>query len=258
VSELLVQRALAQVAGIDATRVAQRMMGYTDARHAAQAPRYLALLRLRRCRGGGRRSGALDAGQPYPFFLAHPLPGEPEALGDPADWLAEWKVDGIRAQLVRRAGQAWIWSRGEELVTERFPEIVELAARCPTACVLDGEVLAWRAGRDRRRRPSPAAAAHRAQDADEEGAGRGAGALPRLRPAGGAGRDCRAHRRSTSAARALEAAAAGHGRGVSPLLQAGGWAGLRELRAGVAPARLRGPHAQAPRGGLRRGPAQAG
>jgi DNA ligase-1 len=64
-------------------------------------------------------------------------------LGDLAGWLAEWKWDGIRAQLIRRRGQVFLWSRGEELVTERFPEIVHAAARLPDGCVLDGEILAW-------------------------------------------------------------------------------------------------------------------
>ena len=60
-----------------------------------------------------------------------------------ADWQAEWKYDGIRAQLVRRGGQLWIWSRGEELITDRFPEVVAQAAGLPDGTVLDGELLAW-------------------------------------------------------------------------------------------------------------------
>ena len=64
--------------------------------------------------------------RPYPFFLAHALEGGPEALGEPGEWQAEWKWDGIRAQLVRRRAQTFLWSRGEELVTERFPELALL------------------------------------------------------------------------------------------------------------------------------------
>ncbi|MEN9416509.1 MAG: hypothetical protein RI988_129 [Pseudomonadota bacterium] len=139
VSRQLVQRALAQVAGIDDTLVAQRMMGWTDARTSPTAARFQALL--------SREPHAIqDAGQPYPFFLAHPLQAAPEALGPPSGWLVEWKYDGIRAQVVRRAGQTWIWSRGEELVTDRFPEVVEQVAALPDGTVLDGEILAWRAG----------------------------------------------------------------------------------------------------------------
>ncbi len=87
-------------------------------------------------------------GHPYPFFLAHsltlPVERIAEELGAPAGWLIEWKYDGIRAQLVRRAGKAWLWSRGEELITERFPEIVEQARSLPDGTVLDGEILVWR------------------------------------------------------------------------------------------------------------------
>ncbi len=137
VSRLLVQRALAEHAGLDAKLVAQRLMGYTDARAQPTAAAFERLL-------SREAGGALDAGQPYPFFLAHALAAPPDTLGPVADWLVEWKYDGIRAQLVRRAGQTWIWSRGEELVTERFPEIVERAAALPEGSVLDGEILVWR------------------------------------------------------------------------------------------------------------------
>jgi DNA ligase 1 len=67
-------------------------------------------------------------------------------LGPPTDWQVEWKWDGIRAQLVKRAGQAWLWSRGEELVTERFPELVALGDALPDGTVLDGEIVVWREG----------------------------------------------------------------------------------------------------------------
>jgi len=145
VSKLLVQRALAQWADIDPKTVAQRMMGYTDARHTPSPQRLQALV----AREGEH---TLDAGHPYPFFLAHALPQPPgvESLGAVSDWLVEWKYDGIRAQVVRRAGQAWIWSRGEELVTERFPEVVTQVQALPEGTVLDGEVLVWPAGQ-----PSP-------------------------------------------------------------------------------------------------------
>ena len=141
VSKLLVQRALARVSGLDAKVIAQRMMGYTDARSLAPAARFEALL----VRDG---EGPADAGQPYPFFLAHALNDPVERfetlLGPPSDWLVEWKYDGIRAQVVKRAGQVWVWSRGEELVTERFPEIEAFAAALPDGSVLDGEIVAWR------------------------------------------------------------------------------------------------------------------
>ncbi|HJV71349.1 ATP-dependent DNA ligase [Ideonella sp.] len=142
VSKLLVQRALAQHAGIDAKLVAHRMMGYTDKAARPGAAAYRALI------APEAHETAADSGQPYPFFLAHPVdvaPADFEAcLGPPADWLVEWKYDGIRAQIVRRAGQIWVWSRGEELVTERFPELVALAGQWPDGTVLDGEILVWK------------------------------------------------------------------------------------------------------------------
>jgi len=139
VSKLLVQRALGLYAGIDPKRVAQRMMGYTDAKAQPSAARYLALVESVDSEDADRR----DSGQPYPFFLAHALDVPPEVLGLVADWQVEWKYDGIRGQLVKRAGQVWLWTRGEELVTDRFPEIVTLGQRLPDGTVLDGEILVW-------------------------------------------------------------------------------------------------------------------
>jgi DNA ligase-1 len=138
VSKLLVQRALAEAFGIDAKVVAQRLMGYTDAKALPSAARFAAL-------HAADTTG--DAGQPYPFFLAHSWTEDAaslaQQLGDLAGWLVEWKYDGIRAQLLRRDGRCWVWSRGEELMTERFPEVVALAAQLPEGTVLDGEILVW-------------------------------------------------------------------------------------------------------------------
>ena len=94
-----------------------------------------------------RNEGNLHVAQPYPFFLASPLEGTPDRLGGRDDWAAEWKWDGIRGQIVRRAGQCTLWSRGEEIITDRFPEIVTAAAALPDGTVLDGEVLAWQGER---------------------------------------------------------------------------------------------------------------
>jgi DNA ligase-1 len=144
VSKLLVQRALAAHAGLDAKLVAQRMMGYTDASRRPDAAAFGGLI-------APAELGRSEAGQPYPFFLAHALDvPEPEfdsRLGPATDWLVEWKYDGIRAQIVRREGGVWVWSRGEELVTERFPEIAEAARTLPEGTVLDGEILVWKEGR---------------------------------------------------------------------------------------------------------------
>jgi DNA ligase-1 len=94
-----------------------------------------------------------DLSRPYPFCLAAPIDGSPGTeqmgalLGDRADWQVEWKWDGIRAQLVKRVGQAHLWSRGEELITRQFPEVVDAATALPDGVVLDGEVLGFRDGR---------------------------------------------------------------------------------------------------------------
>jgi DNA ligase-1 len=87
---------------------------------------------------------AIDQSRPHPFFLAAPLEQEPSTLGDLADWMVEWKWDGIRAQLVRRGGAVHLWSRGEELITARFPEVAAAATHLPDGTVLDGEILAFR------------------------------------------------------------------------------------------------------------------
>lgn len=87
-----------------------------------------------------------DNSWPYPFCLAYPLENEPESLGSPDLWQAEWKWDGIRGQIVKRNGELYIWSRGEELVTEQFPELHALKNELPDGTVLDGEILAIKDG----------------------------------------------------------------------------------------------------------------
>ncbi|MGJ7498365.1 ATP-dependent DNA ligase [Variovorax sp. RT4R15] len=144
VSKLQVTQALAAVGGIDAKRVAQRLMGYT---HIGGQPTAIDYAKLIAPESDGEQNQQ-TSGQPYPFFLAHPF-NEPVArfdalLGPPADWIVEWKWDGIRAQLVKRAGQVWLWSRGEELVTDRFPELATMGEALPDGTVLDGEIVVWR------------------------------------------------------------------------------------------------------------------
>lgn len=134
VSQLLVVRALAQVSGVPADTLSHRLMGTWE-----PTPAFFAGLLAPDTRDA-------DLSRPYPFFLAHPLAGEPHALGDPADWQAEWKWDGIRSQVVRRGGRAFVWSRGEELVTDRYPELTAFAELLPDGTVLDGEILPWKAG----------------------------------------------------------------------------------------------------------------
>jgi len=145
VSKLLVTRALAQLAGLDAKRVAQRLVGYTDISHRPTADSYQKLIAAESADEHSQRGG-----QPYPFFLAHALQAPTEQfddlLGPPSAWQIEWKWDGIRAQVVKRDGQVWVWSRGEELITDRFPELHSLAQSLPDGVVLDGEILVWKPG----------------------------------------------------------------------------------------------------------------
>lgn len=88
-----------------------------------------------------------DASKPYPFYLAYALETEPTELGDPADWQVEWKWDGIRGQMIKRRGELFVWSRGEDLITEKFPEYLPLRAILPEGTVLDGEIIPWRGER---------------------------------------------------------------------------------------------------------------
>ena len=133
VAQTLVVRALAAVAGIGQPIMAHRLLG----RWQPTAKDFQRLLH-------GSDSGAEDVARPYPFFLASPLDGEPASLGEIGDWQIEWKWDGIRAQVIRRRGDVLIWSRGDEIVTDAFPEIAEAARALPDGTVLDGEILAWR------------------------------------------------------------------------------------------------------------------
>ncbi|KTB83935.1 ATP-dependent DNA ligase [Pseudomonas syringae] len=144
VSKLLVTRALAALADIDSKRVAQRLVGYTDLSHRPSAERYLKLIAPE-----SEDEHAQRGGQPYPFFLAHslqqPVDQFETLLGAAENWQVEWKWDGIRAQLVKRDGRLWIWSRGEELVTDRFPELHSLVQCLPDGTVIDGEIVVWKA-----------------------------------------------------------------------------------------------------------------
>lgn len=134
VSQLLLIRALANVSGIHAEVIAHRLMGTWQ----PTPDFYTALL--------ASETSDADLSRPYPFFLAFPIEDSPAPLGDIADWQVEWKWDGIRAQIIHRAGHVAIWSRGEELITERFPELAELGARLPDGTVIDGEILPWKEG----------------------------------------------------------------------------------------------------------------
>lgn len=132
VSQGLVVRALAEVSGVPAAAIAHRLMGTWQ----STAEFFKQLV--------APDTGTADLSRPFPFCLAHPLQIAPQELGDIANWSAEWKWDGIRAQLIRRGGETWLWSRGEEPILERFPELQPVAAALPDGTVLDGEILGWK------------------------------------------------------------------------------------------------------------------
>jgi len=133
VSAGLVVRGLSSATGISADVITHRLMG--DWKPSAEF--YLKVI----------HPDDHDAmiSRPYPFCLAHPLDSTagPESLGDPADFLVEWKWDGIRGQVIRRSGETFIWSRGEELMEDRWPEIESAAIQLPDGVVLDGEILGY-------------------------------------------------------------------------------------------------------------------
>ncbi len=131
VSRKLMTRALARATGIDEADLAHRLMG--DWSPATTTFRRLVL----------QPDPGEDTSRPYPFYLAYQLEDAPENLGPPEDWLAEYKWDGIRGQLIRRAGNWHLWSRGEELITDRFPDLAACLDYLPDGTVLDGEILAW-------------------------------------------------------------------------------------------------------------------
>ena len=136
VSQKLMTRSLSRATGIDEAELSHRLMGdwtpdtvtYENLIHAYDP--------------------AADLSKPYPFYLAYQLDDGPSELGAPADWSAEHKWDGIRGQLIVRGGNHFLWSRGEELITDRFPEFVATRDFLPEGTVIDGELLAWNHGSD--------------------------------------------------------------------------------------------------------------
>ncbi|MEL7402396.1 MAG: ATP-dependent DNA ligase [Pseudomonadota bacterium] len=132
ISRKLMTRALSQATGRDEAELAHRLMGdwtpdSTSWKTLIEAP-----------------DASADLSRPYPFCLAYGLDDEtPDSLGAPGDWTAEWKWDGIRGQLILRGGEHFTWSRGEELMTDRFPEFSRALDYLPAGTVIDGEIVAW-------------------------------------------------------------------------------------------------------------------
>ncbi len=87
-----------------------------------------------------------DISRPYPFYLAYALEESIDTLGDPSNWFAERKWDGIRGQVIVRNGELFVWSRGEELVTDKYPEYEALLKLLPDGTVIDGEIMPFKDG----------------------------------------------------------------------------------------------------------------
>ncbi|RZW09681.1 MAG: ATP-dependent DNA ligase [Rhodobacteraceae bacterium] len=134
VSQKLMTRALSRATGIEESDLAHRLMGDWSPETVSYDSLILA------------PDPGADLSKPYPFYLAYQLDDPVASLGDPGDWGAEHKWDGIRGQIILRAGQHFVWSRGEELMTDRFPELARLIDYLPPGTVIDGEILAWGAG----------------------------------------------------------------------------------------------------------------
>ena len=131
VNQRLMTRALAQATGQDASDLAYKLMGHWDPQKTSWEDLMLA------------QNASMNLSRPYPFCLAHALDTKPAELGDISEWSGEWKWDGIRAQVVVREKKIFIWSRGEEMVNNQFPELAPLAKQLPHGTVIDGELLAW-------------------------------------------------------------------------------------------------------------------
>jgi DNA ligase 1 len=129
VSQKMIVNAIAKTVHIEPSVIAHRISGNWD-------PQTFPFSELK-----GIQSSLVDHSRPYPFYLAYALEDNLTDLGSPADWFAEWKWDGIRGQLIRRDGQLFVWSRGEELVTDKFPEFQPALGNIPEGVVLDGEII---------------------------------------------------------------------------------------------------------------------
>ena len=136
VSQKLMTRALSRATGIEEPELAHRLMGDWTPDSVTFESLILA------------PDPEADQSKPYPFYLAYQLDDTVESLGDPAGWAAEYKWDGIRGQVILRGGSHFTWSRGEELMTDRFPELAALADFVPEGTVFDGELLAWDYAKD--------------------------------------------------------------------------------------------------------------
>lgn len=131
VSQAMMVNALAKTTGMESSVIAHRISGNWDPADTS----FDELLT--------EHAAATDHSKPYPFYLAYALQDDPATLGSPGEWQAEWKWDGIRGQVIKRNNELFVWSRGEELITDKFPEYIILKDLLPEGCVLDGEILPY-------------------------------------------------------------------------------------------------------------------
>lgn len=222
-SESLVVKAVAQAKDLPVAVVTERVTG----KWTPDAAFY------QRLTAPAEAGVAGGSAQPYPFALAHPMDSEPDTLGPLEDWLAEWKWDGIRAQIVKRAGEVHVWSRGEDLVTPSFPELAGAAAHLPDGTVVDGEILAFAADGDA---PLPFAALQKRLGRKKVSAAVAAAtpvrflAYDMLELDGADWREKPLADRRVALAALMAAAPAILG--LSPAVEAGSWEELRTMRAG--------------------------
>jgi DNA ligase 1 len=145
VSQKIVVNALAKAFDISPSVIAHRISGKWDPSHIS----FEALL--------SEHATTADISKPYPFFLAYALEDDVSTLGDPGEWMAEWKWDGIRGEIIKREDELFVWSRGEELMTEKFPEYYSLKDKLPGGIALDGEIICLppQTGSDKNIQPLP-------------------------------------------------------------------------------------------------------
>jgi DNA ligase-1 len=135
VSQNLVVKALSMLTGKETSVVAHQLMGKWNPAETS----FTTLL--------SDEGDTSNLSRPYPFFLAYAIEDTPDFLGSPEEWQAEWKWDGIRSQTIKRQGELYIWSRGEDLITEKFPELQVLKKELPDGTVIDGEILPFLEGK---------------------------------------------------------------------------------------------------------------
>jgi len=129
VSQKLMVNALAKTISLEPSIIAHRISGNWD-------PSTVFFDQLL-----SEHSATTDWSKPYPFYLAYAIEDNVEVLGDPKEWQAEWKWDGIRGQIIKRNNELFVWSRGEELMTEKFPEYHSLQHVLPDGVAIDGEII---------------------------------------------------------------------------------------------------------------------